>query len=129
MKGAYEAFREGSNLLDRGDAHPAIVLLERARELEPDQGSIREALARAYFRTGRFADAAAEFARALELDPVNDYAHFGLGLCALRANDLEGARRNLRLAVAMRPESQDYRDALAEALERRAPGPDHGMSS
>ena len=67
-----------------GNAHAAVVALERARALEPDKGSVRETLGRAYFRTGRFADAEAEFAGAVELDPVNDYAHFGLGLCLLR---------------------------------------------
>ena len=64
----------------RSDPHAAAVALERARDLEPDKGSIRETLGRAYFRSGRFPAAATEFARAVELDPVNDYAHFGLGL-------------------------------------------------
>ena len=125
MKDAYEAFQEGSRLLSSGDAHPAVVLLESARELEPEQGSIRETLARAYFCTGRFAASAAEFAKTLELDPVNDYALYGLGMCALRTNDLEAARRNLRLAVAMRPEDEDYQKALHQALMRgeRDPGP------
>jgi Flp pilus assembly protein TadD len=119
MHDAYRAFQEGSRLLASGDAHAAAVLLERARDLEPQQGSIREALARAYFGSARFPEAAIEFAHALEIDPVNDYAHFGLGLCGLRTGDLEGALRNLHLAVAMKPGSEDYREALLEA-ERRA---------
>ncbi len=84
---AYDAYRRGTELLAGAHAHAAIAPLERARDLEPDQGSIREALARAYFRAGRFADAEGEFARALELDPVNDYALFGLGLCRARLGD------------------------------------------
>ncbi|MFZ4515552.1 MAG: tetratricopeptide repeat protein [Acidimicrobiia bacterium] len=127
MKDAYEAFQEGSRLLNSGDAHPAVVLLERARELEPEQGSIRETLARAYFCTGRFAASAAEFAKTLELDPVNDYALYGLGMCALRTNDLENAMRNLRLAVAMRPESADYQNALREARARVTHDPHPGL--
>ena len=55
----------------------------------------------------------------LELDPVNDYAHFGLGLCLLRQGDRLGARRHLKLAVAMRPDQADYRDALARRRRRR----------
>ena len=31
--------------------HAAVIALERARDLEPDKGSVRETLARAYFRT------------------------------------------------------------------------------
>ena len=115
VQSAYEAYQEGSRLLDSENAHAAVVVLERARALEPDKGSIREALGRAYFRTGRFVAAGYEFAPAVELDPVNDYALFGLGLCRLRQGDRAGARRHLKLAVAMRPEMDAYRDALSDA--------------
>jgi Flp pilus assembly protein TadD len=111
---AYEAFQKGSELLAASSPHAAIVPLERARDLEPDQGSIREVLARAYFRAGRFAEARAEFARAVEIDPVNDYALFGLGLSCLRQGDRDAARRPLKLAVAMRPDQEDYLAALAK---------------
>jgi Flp pilus assembly protein TadD len=111
---AYEAFQEGSRLLDESHPHAAAVVLERARDLEPDKGSVREALARAYFRCGRFPAARSEFERAVEIEPVNDYAHFGLGLCLLRTGDRAGARRHLKLAVAMRPRDE-YRRALALA--------------
>jgi Flp pilus assembly protein TadD len=111
---AYVAFQEGSRLLDTGNAHAATVALERARALEPEKGSVRETLARAYFRTGRFEAAEDEFRATLELDPVNDYAHFGVGLCRLRVGDRVTARRHLRLATAMRPDNDDYRAALAQ---------------
>jgi Flp pilus assembly protein TadD len=110
---AYAAFQEGSGLLASSNPHAAVVALERARDLEPDKGSIREALARAYFGTGQFREACQEFAQAVELDPVNDYAHFGLGLTLLRAGDTTGARRHLKLAVAMRP-LEEYQEALAK---------------
>jgi len=111
---AYSAFQEGSKLLASANPHAAAVALERARDLEPEQGSIREALGRAYFRCGRFPAARLEFARAVEIDPVNDYAHFGLGLSLLRVGDRTGARRHLKLAVAMRP-LDEYRRALDQA--------------
>jgi Flp pilus assembly protein TadD len=117
---AYGAFQEGSRLLARGDVHAAAVALERARELEPEKGSIREALARAYFRTGRFSAAESEFLAVVDREPVNDYAHFGLAMCRVRAGDVVGARRHLRLAVAMRPENDDYRAALDRLPPDRA---------
>lgn len=116
---AFTAYREGSRLLETANPHAAATALERARALEPDQGSIREALARAYYASGRVAQAEAEFAAAVEIDPVNDYAHFGLGLCRLRFGDRTGARAHLRLAVAMRPQPE-YRDALAQAGDEDA---------
>lgn len=114
---AYERFMEGQALLSRRDAPAAIDELERARDLEPEQGSIREALARAYFGARRFTEAEAEFTKAVELDPVNDYAHFGIGMCAMRTGDPDRARGHLKLATVMRPDSDAYRDALALVTE------------
>lgn len=116
---AFQAFQEGSRLLAAGNPHAAVIALERARSLEPAAPSVREALARAYFRAGNLAASTEEFRRSVELDPVNDYAHFGLGLCLLRLGDQVGARRHLKLAVAMRPESADYQGALERALRAR----------
>lgn len=112
---AYVRFREGSRLLEAGDTHAAVISLERARELEPEKGSIREALARAYFRTGRIDSAREEFAKVVELDPVNDYAHFGLGMCLLRRGERTAARGHLKLATVMRPEAEEYQTALRQA--------------
>jgi Flp pilus assembly protein TadD len=117
MQSAYDAFQEGNRLLASQNPHAAVIPLERARDLEPDKGSVRETLARAYFRTGRFTQASEEFERAVEIEPVNDYAHFGLGLCLMRRGDHFGARRHLKLAVAMRPDQQDYRAALARVTD------------
>jgi len=117
MQSAYDAYQEGARLLATENPHAAAVALERARDLEPDQASVRETLARAYFRTGRFPAAGREFAAVIELDPVNDYAHFGLGLSLSRQGDRVGARRHLKLAVAMRPDQPDYRGALAKVVD------------
>jgi len=113
---AFTAFQEGSHLLATANPHAAATVLERARDLEPAKASIREALARAYYSIGRVRDAEAEFEAALVFEPVNDYAHFGLGLCRLRAGDRARARGHLRLAVAMRPDPE-YRRALERATE------------
>src|SRR4051794_10458372 len=110
---AYTAFQEGSRLLADDNAHAAAIALEHARELEPAKGSVREALARAYFRSGRYAQAEEEFSAVLDLDPVNDYAHYGMGLCRLKAGDPTRARGHFRQATVMRPDNEDYRVALA----------------
>lgn len=112
---AYARFQEGSRLLDSGNVHAAVVALERARQLEPEKGSIREALARAYFRSQQVEAARLEFEKVLELDPVNDYAHFGLGMCLLRKGDRAAARGHLKMATIMRPEEEAYQDALRQA--------------
>jgi len=48
----------------------------------------------------------------VELEPTNDYAHFGLGLTLARVGERARARGHLKLAVAMRP-LDEYQEALA----------------
>ena len=112
---AYDLFKRGSELLERGDFMAAAVPLERARALEPDKSSVREALGRAYFRSGRFQQAAVEFAAVVERYPVNDYAHFCLGRSLENTGRRREARRHAALAANMRPDRADYR-AFRERL-------------
>jgi tetratricopeptide (TPR) repeat protein len=112
---AYELFERGRALLAERHAHQAATVLERAQALVPDRGSVREALGRAYYASGRFDAAREQFARAVELDPANDYGHFGLALCLLRLGERAVALGHLRLAMAMRPGSEAYRRALERA--------------
>lgn len=116
---AYELFRKGSDLLDRGDFMAATIPLERARDLEPEQSSIREALGRAYFRSARFPQAADEFEAVVERHPVNHYAHFCLGRALAKTGHRWKASRHAALAAGMRPDRSDYR-ALSEWLRSDA---------
>lgn len=114
----YDLYKRGSELLERGDFAAAAIPLERARSLEPDKTSIREALGRAYFRSGRFGPAAAEFEAVVERAPVNDFAHFCLGKALAKTGRVREARRHAMLAAGMRPDRADYRhfrDRLADA--------------
>ena len=116
MSDAYDLFKKGSDLLERGDFMAASVPLERARALEPDKSSIREALGRAYFRSARFEQAAEEFAAVLERYPVNDYAQFCLGRSLEKTGRTAEARRHAALAACMRPDRKDYQ-AFRERLQ------------
>ncbi|MGH2725709.1 MAG: tetratricopeptide repeat protein [Actinomycetota bacterium] len=109
---AYSLLMKGLALLAEQRAHQAAIVLERARDREPNKGSVREALARAYYGSGRPALARAEFEAALDIDPTNHYAHFGLALCLERSGELATARGHAKLAVVMRPEDENYRRAL-----------------
>ena len=95
---AYEAFTRGHELLRSRDFHPAAIALERARRLEPDKASVREALGRAYMGCGEFDRARQEFAAAVELDPTDGYAHFGLAKALQRLGHGKLAERHFTLA-------------------------------
>jgi tetratricopeptide (TPR) repeat protein len=106
---AYDYFRRGSALLEAGDSAAAAIPLERARALEPDKSSIREALGRAYFHVGRYREAGQEFEEVVERHPVNDFAHFCLGRALEKTGSRTRARHHLALAACLRPERTDYR--------------------
>ena len=105
----YDLYKRGSELLENGDFAAAAIPLERARSLEPDKTSIREALGRAYYRSGRFGRAAEEFEAVVERAPVNDFAHFCLGRALEKTGRTDKARHHAVLAAGMRPDRADYR--------------------
>jgi Flp pilus assembly protein TadD len=105
----YELYQRGMGLLADGHFHQATVPLSKARDLEPDKTSIREALGRAYFRSHRFEEARAEFEAVVERAPTNDYALFCLGRSLMQLGRPAEARKPLVLAAGLRPERRDYR--------------------
>lgn len=113
----YRLFQHGKQELADGNAHSAVEVLELAVEEEPEKGSLREALARAYFASERPGLARDEFERVLELDPKNDYAHFGVGRCLEREGELQRAAGHYKLACAL-AEQPMYRDALERVQAR-----------
>jgi tetratricopeptide (TPR) repeat protein len=108
----YALFQRGQSLLADRHWAQAAVSLEKAKRLEPDKTSIREALGRAYFHSGSYQQAAEEFEAIVERNPVNDYAHFCLGRSLQKLGDRRAARRHLKLAYGMRPDREDYRQYL-----------------
>jgi TolA-binding protein len=109
MESVYDLYQRGCDLLHHGDHQAAIVPLSKARDLEPEMASIREALGRALFHARRYAGAAAEFEAVASRAPTNDYALFCLG----RSMQLLGRHREachpLALACSLQPERADYK--------------------
>ena len=100
-RSAYELYQDGMELLQSRNPAAAAVVLERARRQEPGRSSIREALGRAYFNSGNYRKAAAEFVVVLELYPTNDYAHYCLARCADKLGQERLSRKHYRLASVM----------------------------
>ena len=109
MDSAYDLFMNGTRLLDHGDFHAAVVPLARARDLEPDKASVREALGRALFGARRYREAAAEFEAVVEHAPTNDYALFCLGRSLQQLGRHRDSLPPLAQAAGLRPDRGDYR--------------------
>ena len=110
---AYELFARGSAMLHDGHPHAAALILGRAKLLEPDKASIREALGRALFMSGRATRARREFTKAVALNPSDDYAHFALALACERTGQRQRALGHAKLANALVPVVSHYEQVLA----------------
>lgn len=98
---AYELLKRGEELLESRNPAQAAIVLERARKQEPHRSSIREALGRAYYDSGRFVRALGEFHYVIEHYPTNSYAHYCMARCAEKLGDEQLSRKHYRLAGAM----------------------------
>jgi Flp pilus assembly protein TadD len=112
MSDAYDLFQEGRSRLRKGMSAQATVPLEKAKKLEPDKASIREALGIAYFRLRRWNEAEAEFRAVLELSPADDYAHYALGRTLDKQGREAEANGHYKLASVMAPATKHYADRI-----------------
>ncbi|HEX4678267.1 MAG TPA: bacterial transcriptional activator domain-containing protein [Gaiellaceae bacterium] len=123
MSDAYHNFREGQKRLRKGMTAQATVPLEKAKKLEPEKASIREALGIAYFRLARWKEAEAEFRTIVEqLEPTDDYAHYALGRALEQQGRQAEANGHYKLASSMKPGSETY----AERIKDLEPDADSG---
>jgi Flp pilus assembly protein TadD len=118
----YDLFRRGTELLEAGHHHQAVIPLTRARDLAPEQTSIREALGRALFHCQRYEQAAEEFQAVIDRAPTNDYALFCLGRSLQVLGRHAEARKPLVLAACLQPGRRDYRVYRDRARARAAGG-------
>ena len=114
MSEVYDYFQQGKRHLKKGMAAQATVPLEKAKRREPNKASIRESLGIAYFRIGRYDEAAAEFRAVLELSPADDYAHYALGRCLEKQGRAHEANGHYKLARSMRPGKRDYESRIKD---------------
>ncbi len=114
MTEAYDLYQEGRERLRNGLSAQATVPLERAKRLEPDKASIREALGIAYFRLRRWEEAEAEFRVVLELSPVDDYAHYALARTLEKQGRDAEANGHYKLASSMNPANESYASRIRE---------------
>ena len=114
MSDTYDLFQQGRDHLKAGMPAQATVALEKAKRLEPDKASIREALGIAYFRIQRWAEAEAEFRAVLELSPTDDYAHYALGRALEKQGRDAEANGHYKLASSLSPKSETYAERIMQ---------------
>lgn len=108
------------------DLRAPLAALEALRPVEDELTGVVSGellLARGYFASAQLGRAELAFRRVIELDPVNDFAHFALGRTLERQSRHDDARRHYRIAASMNP-CAEYRQRLDLVEARPAPAPD-----
>ncbi len=111
---AYGWYKRAGLLLESGNPHAALLLIDRLMSVEPQSASVMEMYARALFDTSDFRAAAMAFDVLIQLSPDNDYAHFGKGMCLWRLQQFILSRDELGMAAAMRPDRLEYARAYGQ---------------
>lgn len=114
-------YRRATLFFESGDPTGAARLLEPIVEAEPENTSVRQLLARAYFQTAQLGRAEEQLRALVDRDPTDHYAHHVLGRTLERMNRPADALRHLRIAAAMHSGNEDYRTALLRVQSRVAP--------
>ena len=92
----------------------ALVMQRRAQELDPL--AHRLDVASTLLRAGRYAEAAAEASRAVEVDPEHDRAHATLGWAHLKEGRVAEGLAEIERAVALAPDNTQWLAQLGQAL-------------
>jgi hypothetical protein len=106
----------GLALLRKSEASDATEVLELALQVDPDRAGSHVNLGTAYKESGLDDKAAAEFERAIELDPSLESAYRSLAEIHSRANNAEGVRKTLERYLKFMPNSITARKALLGAI-------------
>lgn len=123
---AYEAFSRGMlnlRLASRDSLERAIMLFEKALELDPDYAEAIAALGGAYNLKAQFlsieglnAKAITLLRRALEINPLVADAKMRLGMALLAERSIDEAVEVLKEAVAQQPDDAQAHGMLGRAL-------------
>ena len=98
----------GYSFVDRGEnLTEALGMIERAVAARPDAGYIIDSLAWAYYRLGRYTDAAVQMERASLLEPVDAVVTDHLGDVYWAVGRKLEARFQWRRALSFAPEEKD----------------------
>jgi tetratricopeptide (TPR) repeat protein len=113
-------YRQGRTALEQGQLDQAVAHLTEALKNPFDEAQIRTMLGIALQRKGN-GNAAAEFRKALAINPRSVDAHLNLGVLLMRAGDVAAAEKEFRSALEADPDFSEahFNLGLACAVEQR----------
>lgn len=108
-------FSLGFAYLQMNSVKPAVIALQAATRLDPSNADYANELGAAYYRLEQYDSALAAFSRTVELESISTRGHFNKGLTLLSAGRAPEAVVEFRAALALDPDSLQFRLLIAEA--------------
>lgn len=102
----YRLLGQALELAMKDQVAEAIRLLRQAEEQEPEEATVRFALARALSMNGQDREAVDEFRKACTLSPGNAQWHSLLAASLMKIGDPDGAVASLRTALEIAPSAE-----------------------
>jgi len=118
-----QALEEGIRLFNDGKPAEALPLLSEAVAADGQNPQARGYLGAALSLTGDYVGAIPHFTEAARLEPGQAKHHYNLGRALQAAGRTSEATGAYRRALALKPDSQRAKDALAALTERAAAAP------
>ncbi len=115
--GARGALAAGTELLERGRYHEAVLALREAVQLDPGSADAQNALGAALEQVGDLEEARHRFEQAASLDPGLAVVRVNLGVLLGRLGDFDVAVEHLETAAQLDPGQANPWSALGAALE------------
>ncbi len=106
--GPDEDFKQGTELLKKGQLEPAIAAFTRAINADPSYVEAYNNRGLAYYEQGKFDRAETDFLMALDLDPDNEIANSNLGILYFEKGSYEKAIEHLEEAVGAKRKTKPH---------------------
>ncbi len=107
-------------LLATSDSDPAkaVMLCQKAVELQPNSASFQDSLGWALYKAGRHGEAGNHFNAAIRLEPGFFKSHFNLGLVEFSGGNFNAAASHFRNAIQLNPAYLKAYIPLADCYEK-----------
>ncbi|NLB34449.1 MAG: tetratricopeptide repeat protein, partial [Elusimicrobia bacterium] len=98
---AKDLLKEGRSLVDSGDFHKALAVLEKTLKNSPNLAEIYYETGKALFFLNKYGEASKNYKKALELDPSYPMPYLGLGTVFIRQKKILEAEKALKTFLSL----------------------------
>ncbi len=119
LAGGCDPYKEGSDMMRKGEYKDAAEYFKQLTKERPDDARAHHELGYAYSRLKMYDKAIQEYKRALELNPDYFHSRLNMGTVYLKLENYPKAIEHLEKAMELKPENVTARVNLASAYSKQ----------